>query len=416
MATSPTPAQYPATMGGGPASVEAGPGGEPEPTEEDEEKKRKAGIAARMAKLGGIKFGMPPPVPTFKKRASTSEESHVREEIGSTGPLSPVNDQPRMNSPLSEVPPNTESGPMEGDEETPEAEATRRRATLARLRAGGSLGYGLFDHGPKSSQAAEDKRGLEEEKDEQPPPVPAGRPQAPPPPPPPPPVEEEDEDAPPPPNRPTVPLGRSQSTNVEDEAPPYAPPARPQRASTQEVAPSPNRSSSANRPAVRITGRGASQIPPASPIAQTTPAVSGHAPSRSGEFDFTDEPAIMMMNQASPNPNAASLPPPPPSGRPGPGVIVPPIQTQPMTTPERTVSTASRASRGSVEMQRVGASPMSRQQPGRQGSSLSQGHPGYNELQQASKESGSRLARAARGMFDQGKKAYYGVSTMRVIL
>ena len=35
--------------------------------------------------------------------------------------------------------------------------------------------------------------------------------------------------------------------------------------------------------------------------------------------------------------------------------------------------------------------------------------PGYDALVNASKDSGARLARAARAMFDQGKKAYYGV-------
>jgi hypothetical protein len=43
-------------------------------------------------------------------------------------------------------------------------------------------------------------------------------------------------------------------------------------------------------------------------------------------------------------------------------------------------------------------------------SSVSQGRPGFNELQEASKVHGSQLIRAAKAMFSQGKQAYFGVS------
>jgi hypothetical protein len=43
-------------------------------------------------------------------------------------------------------------------------------------------------------------------------------------------------------------------------------------------------------------------------------------------------------------------------------------------------------------------------------SSVSQGRPGFNDLQEASRIHGSQLIRAAKAMFSQGKQAYFGVS------
>jgi hypothetical protein len=43
-------------------------------------------------------------------------------------------------------------------------------------------------------------------------------------------------------------------------------------------------------------------------------------------------------------------------------------------------------------------------------SSISQGRPGFDQLQEASKVHGAQLIRAAKAMFSQGKQGYLGVS------
>ncbi|GFZ45131.1 hypothetical protein JCM24511_02857 [Saitozyma sp. JCM 24511] len=390
-----------------------------EPAQEDsEEASRRSGIAARMAKLGGIKFGMPPPGGKKPSASSTDPMSPTQE-----APTSPVVDAPK--SPIGErevvaEPVSEQAGiaPVDDGEETPEQEAARRRATLARLRAGGALGFGgMFGHGPSSAEPQDDERGIEQE--EEAPPIPAGRPTAV--------APHEEDDAPPPPARPPVPGGRPMPpapATEEDVAPPPParqasisrpvppppadddeeappPPARP-RAPSQDVPPSPVRAGSVSRPPVPSTEKrrslSAQMEMPAAP-----------APPR----QVVEEPTTILEDEA------ADAPPPPPPNRPAPQ-----IQTQLPQTPRRSMSSASRTSKLDSP---VGFFPASRQasrqdtmpappappspQPGpgfepRQ--SFSQARPGFNELQAASRDAGVRLARAARGMFDQGKKAYYG--------
>jgi hypothetical protein len=91
-----------------------------------------------------------------------------------------------------------------------------------------------------------------------------------------------------------------------------------------------------------------------------------------------------------------------------------------------TASHASRMSRQSTDQpahrtpsrqdSTVPMSPVRQPSMDRSRQSFTQGRPGYNDLQAASKDSGARLARAARAMFDQGKKAYYGVSGVRAVI
>lgn len=429
----------------------------PETTEaaDDDEKARKAGIAARMAKLGGIKFGMPPPVPAIKRdSANTSEAPMSPTRRISTGPASPVAEKREVpSSPLESSAPLASPGadaPVgsksveapEEDEETPEAEAARRRATLARLRAGGSLGFGMFNHGPaQDADVAQDQRGIQEE--------PAASPQARPdalregiee-------AEDDEEAPPPPPGRPSVPSGRPmpaaqpavQEEDEEGDVPPPPPPGRPTRSATQDVAPvSPVRQPSVGRLPVPINRQ--PSLPP-------TPTSLRHERQSSQSdlsHNFAQEPAVLMMNQQSP----ADTPPPPSSNRPppldrsalgspGPGAgaqLGSPVVAEPLRSPgpgshQRSMSTASHASR----MSRQSTEQPAHRTPSRQDStvpmspvrqpsmdlsrqSFTQGRPGYNDLQAASKDSGARLARAARAMFDQGKKAYYGVSDVRAVM
>ncbi|WVQ96424.1 hypothetical protein IAU59_003529 [Kwoniella sp. CBS 9459] len=422
---------------------------------EDEDASRRSGIAARMAKLGGIKFGMPPP--TFKK-PSASVTSPTNEHVPGSPkarnvdePTSPIDTEPPVRNPseersdaMSSVPSAPAPAPApapafaeSGDsEETPEQEAARRRATLARLRAGGALGFGMFNHGLSADEPREDARGLEEEttqdaasadaeEDDAPPPppppgrpaVPAGRPM------PTPPAQTQDEDEeetdepapPPPPARPVI------STAVSAGAAPASPLRMPQSPSPSH--PSPVRSPSGRRPPVPTEKRfSQTHIKRASTSSAFIPE---DRPSSGTDWQLADEPAVMMANQSpsqSHFPETTNeeeeqeAPPPPPPTRPPP----PPAQE---SSPRRSMSIASRLSRKSTDIPPATpskAAPQQQQQipqspvqahpsPARQ-SSVGQGvgRPGFDQLKEASSTAGVGLARAAQGMFAQGKKAYFG--------
>ncbi|KAI9634950.1 uncharacterized protein MKK02DRAFT_37826 [Dioszegia hungarica] len=396
---------------------------EPETTGEDEEAARRQGIAARMAKLGGIKFGVPPPVPKVK-RTMTSDNAEPsspgvnapRPDIpmGGTesGPTSPIRST-RKAVPQMEASQPEKSG--EGDE-TPEQESERRRKTLARLRAGGTLGYGMFGQGHGGAQATGDERGVEEEEapvEEEPetpaavqdaepvspvtarPPVPAGRPL---PSAPTPSAQEDDEEdgAPPPPpaGRPPVPSNRPMppTPGLEEDddelPPPPPPPARPMRTATSDVPQSPVRSTSTRTLDASTPG----------PPSLSQPVLGG------------------MSTMAEPSEMAPRSPDTP--TRP------PPIQTNPSQTslagqqgPESPIARRSMsiASRQSFQSTRSPSSPaVARQdsmrstpeQGGR--SSFAGNRPGFNELQAASQDAGARVLRAAQGLFGQGKRGYMG--------
>ncbi|KIR75574.1 myosin I binding protein [Cryptococcus deuterogattii CA1014] len=173
--------------------------------EDEEDAARRSGIAARMAKLGGIKFGIPPPHPmkTHSVDTAGSDSMPSRSEN-----LSPVENElpppPSMGVEAEQQPEGDQGKEISSEEETPEQEAARRRATLARLRAGGALGFGMFnqpsqmeaagdvgqkDEAPQEAKDADTKSDEEEEEEEEeeergsvegregppPPPLPSGR-------------------------------------------------------------------------------------------------------------------------------------------------------------------------------------------------------------------------------------------------
>lgn len=366
-----------------------------------------------MAKLGGIKFGMPPPVPKVK-RTNTLDQPEVSSPVApqQTVPESPMEERSVPTSPIvpTRMPPPVEAESEEG-EETPEQEAERRRKTLARLRAGGALGRGMFGQGhaapaedeaelePEQSEL-EDAESAGKDEDDVAPPPPTARPPVPsnrPLPSAPPPIEEaqgaaedEAEDAPPPPipsSRPPVPANRPLPTpsdtereEEKDDAPP-PPPARPSRTATSDIPRSPIRSMS-NRPAL-----------PSPSLPPPLPPVLGQ--------EATDEPTEMA-------PRSPERP-----------IRPTPVQTQTNTSenPRRSMSIAS-ISRQSFQSTRSPASPgLGRQDSvgglgGDSGRpSFAGSRPGFNELQAASQDAGARVLRAAQGLFGQGKRAYLGVRT-----
>jgi hypothetical protein len=316
--------------------------------------------------------------------------------------------------------------PSGGGDETPEAEAARRRATLARLRAGGALGFGMFNHGP-ASPSLEDTRGLQDDVDA-PPPLPS----APPSPPPVQGVEEEVDDIPPStPSRPVAASGRTMPptpTHEEEIIPPPVPssrpttigadegapptPSRPPQSPVYEVPPSTVRSTSTRPPIPEMGGstRGSVPIIQERPATQSLAAFVPAQSSIASDWNISDEPAVMMMNssQSYESSNAGSTRQPPPL----------PILTSPQAQPEprRSMSTASHISTASIGGGQF--SPASRQASrqndvndtaGRNSIQSGTGRPGFTELQAASKDSGARLLRAARGMFEKGRKGHYGV-------
>ncbi|WVQ65693.1 uncharacterized protein L199_003871 [Kwoniella botswanensis] len=395
------------------------------PKAEDEDATRRSGIAARMAKLGGIKFGMPPP--TFKKpqnitspssEVPSAEEGHVD---------SPIDKEPPLPSPRGEAPVSPVTGGDDEGEETPEQEAARRRATLARLRAGGALGgFGLFNPGGSAEpeEPKEDPRGIEQDK-----PVPTST------------EEVEEEDAPPPfpPGRPPVPSGRpvlapSADVHEEEDAPPPPPPGRPTistsvggndappppprvpQTPTSPAVGSPVRTPSGKRPPVptekRFSLSHKRTSTASSAIITEEQPISGIG---SGEWQISDEPAAILSSQIDNQEAEDEGPPPPPPNRPPPPAQVPGQSPQP--SPRRSGSLLSRKSRTSIDIppqaqtpSRVPPSPVQQQSLARQ-PSVSQaqgGRPGFDQLKEASQRYGAQLARSAHNIFCQGKKAQVG--------
>lgn len=129
-------------------------------SKDEEDAARRSGIAARMAKLGGIKFGIPPPHPMKTHSVDTAGSDSIPSRSEN---LSPVENENEPAPPPPSTGVEAEQRQPEGDdqgkeasseEETPEQEAERRRATLARLRAGGALGFGMFNQ-PSQMEAGD---------------------------------------------------------------------------------------------------------------------------------------------------------------------------------------------------------------------------------------------------------------------
>nr|XP_018262261.1 uncharacterized protein I303_05277 [Kwoniella dejecticola CBS 10117]OBR84419.1 hypothetical protein I303_05277 [Kwoniella dejecticola CBS 10117] len=417
------------------------------PKEEDEDATRRSGIAARMAKLGGIKFGMPPP--TFKKSsrdvtsppategaAPQAEEIHVDSPIDKEPPLL----SPRTEQPAPKAAPVQAKTAEEG-EETPEQESARRRATLARLRAGGALGgFGLFNPGGAPAET-EDARGLEAEKaisadepedDEAPPPPPPARP----------PVpasrpsldvpatpreEEEDVAPPPPPGRPQPTI----STAASNEAASLS--AKGPQTPSSPIPASPVRTPSGRRPPVPTEKR-FSQTHRRSNTASSANAIipEDRPTSITSDWQISDEPAVILSQQQDDSEDAAP-PPPPPSRPPPPPQASAQPQQAPQSPPRRSGSFLSRKSRNSIDIapptpskapQAENPSSPVQPSPARQQSISRQpppppahtassaggagGRPGFDQLKEASSTYGAQLARSAHQIFSGGKRAQVG--------
>lgn len=347
----------------------------------DDEATRRQNIAARMAKLGGIKLGGPPLGGFNARQGSNSSDA---------GPMSPTEGQQSPRSPLAEVPrsPIGSAVPtlpadqtVDDNDESEEAAALRRRATLARLQAGGHLGgFNMFSRNvePQSPTVETAETG----------PVAAGG------------VENVDE--------------RNLQPEYEDDVPESAAPLAVQEVDAQDedrdvsededVPPPPPR-----RPANMVS-------PPQSPIAEVptspsfaqprtladpgllqSPPPSGLAPPIPiSTTNLSAEPAAMLSAQEREEDNDAMGPPPPPR----------PTEIVTAPTHQRSDSRASRISIGSRSS--TGGVPTSPTTPRRM--SMQAGRPGYNELQQASSAFGTKVYRAAQKLADTGRRQSIGVS------
>lgn len=380
------------------------------PPAEDDDSARRAGLAARMAKLGGIKFGAPPIVPKKTTSGLSEPRSPITElpQQFMDAPGTPIDQEPPMHSPYRETPPSSVSAT--GDE-TPEQEAARRRATLARLRAGGALGFGMFNHGPASpGGAVEETRQLErpaEPKMDEPAIAPLPRPVY---------DEPEEEDTPPPP-----PAGRAPVLTQRQSLPPAPleintappPPARPLPPQSPGIT---SPTTPGGRPPIPNSEKRFSQLvtptssriiaPPIAPPLDP----SQLPPAQSFDSQLVNEPAVMYMDRSLP---PSSPPPTPPAHL----ARQPSIPTPSLPDPPR--RSGSIASRHSMEQFSPATRQITRQDsmtasPSR--SSLQQqGRPGFDQLQAASRDSGNRLVRAAKGIQEGGRKAYLGVSLLMAL-
>ncbi|KAI1785550.1 hypothetical protein LXA43DRAFT_126334 [Ganoderma leucocontextum] len=135
--------------------------------EEDSEQAHRHTIAERMAKLGGIRFGAPPPVPSVR-RAPPPESEPVHEEA-------------------EEKPAEAEEAPQEEEEED---EFARKQRIAARIAGMGGMRFGMLPGAAPPKPPSRVQHDEEEEESVKVPPPPKRS--APVPPPPPPPAGEED--------------------------------------------------------------------------------------------------------------------------------------------------------------------------------------------------------------------------------
>ncbi|RXK36785.1 hypothetical protein M231_05946 [Tremella mesenterica] len=348
------------------------------PSADDEGKSRASAMAARMAKMGGIKFGVPPPI-----RQKTVVDDQKMTSGGS----------PSVNVPESPIDPSPPVGKEGEEEETPEQEATRKRATLARLKAGGTLGFGMFSHAPVSptspSAEFEDTRGLQQESEmtNTPPPIPPNRPHmslepviA---------DENVSDDAPPVPTRPPVP------TPSKPSLPPPPPPQNEEDSPTSPL-PIPTKehrrsmSSSSTQASRRFSGQ--------APIL-TIPEDTFQPLSLEPESSFDDPPPVPPHRPTS-NPSESRK-----SG----SFVYPSSPMSPVRTHSRVESdTLGMGHHAQTRHGSQGGQGAQGSSPVQTRGSMSVNRPGYAELQEASKTFGGRLAGAARGLFEQGRRGNYG--------
>ncbi|KAJ9100021.1 hypothetical protein QFC19_005839 [Naganishia cerealis] len=372
-------------------------------TPEDADAIRRQGIAARMAKLGGIKLGGPP---MFQRSAAPSGES----------PLSPpcAGRNEILGSPTSTVPPpvapipatDSQDVPEATENETEEQAARRRQATLARLRAGGALGFGLFNNNPSADEGKGERSPLDPSGHAD---LPAVKPPSP--------ITRSStatEDYPQEQTNETPDSRLVEHTEeisvhgtVEEEEDPeeQAPPPPPRRSlSIKSPITSPNLSASATMPsfhaAARSTSRlSESQVPtPESGLAHPLPPV---APGL-----YVQEPDT--MEETHEHEATDEVGPPPPSR-------VRESSTQTRSSLDRSESRASRLSTSSRTSERErGIPPPSPVMGPRR--SESSARPGYTELREAVRSYGVKVARAAGKLIESGKKHTIGDGSPRALV
>lgn len=426
--------------------------------EDEEDAARRSGIAARMAKLGGIKFGIPPPHPMKTQSQSQSQsQPHSVDTAGSDSipsrseSLSPVENErappPSTGVEAEQQPEGDQGKEASSEEETPEQEAARRRATLARLRAGGALGFGMFNQpsqmeseeverkedAPQETKDADtqsdDGDGGEEEGEDEgasvegrgpPPPLPSGRPgqgmrtfdrdvgtgeeEA---------TEEQEEDlAPPPPPPPARPVINTMYGEGDAPPPPAAaPPPGSAAAAPAAAAPlSPVDPNGISRPLVSER-----EGQERSDTYETTAASTDNRrlPPVPPAFPPTFSPPPRQQGVAEETEDENPPPPPLPMAR-SPRASAAPPPSQMRMSPEPYTAGAGAASSQTMNPNRKQLSGDSQETAvplGRYVSASRQGSkPGYDQLKEASVNYGQGVVRAARGIFAQGKKGFYGVS------
>ena len=357
---------------------------------EDADAVRRQGIAARMAKLGGIKLGGPPMTfqrsPTSPVGAPVSPIRSERDDVIAS-PTSPA--AAPLSAPFEET----------ADDETEEQAAKRRQATLARLRAGGALGFGMFnnstsaggptepssidtaepipDHGESSAPTHSDLEQESSEESRQP-------------------IEHEVPE--------TEPAEALESPAIDEEdAPPPPPPRRSlsiKSPVTSPVVPAP-----ARMPSIRVPTRA---VPP--PVEDDT-AEHGLAPPLPpvAAGQYVHEPETMEETQEA----ADEMGPPPPARNRDASYTTRSSMDRSESRASRVSMdrSESRASRMSTSSDRglPPASPIVSSRP-----STSSARPGYNDLREAAKVHGAKVARAAGKLIDSSKKHTIGVSLARV--
>lgn len=351
----------------------------PSPTV-DEEAARRQGIAARMAKLGGIKLGGPPLI------------VRTPSNIASEDPASPV--ELGQRSPILEHPPSPlqatlqssglEAGNEVEEDESEDAAAARRRATLARLQAGGRLGgFNMFNR-----TTAPESPGIMTEVEESGPVLDERN------------IEPEAQpdvfgsgavyDAPQ--------LGQvdiTRDTDDVDEEEADAPPPPPRRQSTRMK--SPPQSPIRETPLY-------TNLDTSSEVAGMSQGVtsSGLAPPLPLVVDnLTNEPETLIV-QAEEDQEDRVGPPPPPR----------PVEVTPQPAHRRSDSIVSRLSMSSRRS--TGAIPASPTNDRR--TSMQSTRPGYNDLQQAAATVGIKVYRAAQKLADIGKRQSVGDGTSRAFV
>lgn len=334
--------------------------------------------------MGGIKLGGPPLGINTRQSSTVSDAGLTSPTAVPPTPRSPVPEEPL--SPIGSVAPAATVGTtMDTSDESEEAAAVRRRATLARLQAGGHLGgFNMFSRNvePQSptvettqgiaNEAADvDERNLEPER-----------------------IDEQDNQFDPAASRQQL-LVEQEEEEVSsgDEAGGAAPPPPPRRP-TQMASPPQSPIGETPMSPIRdqtshgVAGTGALETTPSGTLPPPIPIMTSN---------MSAEPVMMSPRERDEDDDAMGPPPPP---RPADIVTTAPAH-------QRSDSRASRISIGS-RTSTGGGVPVSPTTPRR--TSMQAGRPAYNELQQASSTFGSKVYRAAQKLAESGKRQSIGVS------